>query len=218
MVTDTNPGAAEEANDEGRLLSRAQGGDMEAFGNICQRFEGPLLRQAIALRCHATVAEDLVQETLVEAWKSLRRYNGSCRFYTWLCAILLNRHRTLLRRKRWLWFGSERAEASDDLERMPAGEPLPDEAAQSRDQARLIRDCIAALPARQQQVIHLRFYADDSLEGIATAAGCSVGTVKSRLFHALEKLRRMKALQTPEEPSAAQQPACANSAIPLMTL
>ena len=50
------------------------------------------------------------------------------------------------------------------------------------------------LPAKHQQVIHLRFYVDDSLEGIAAALDCSVGTVKSRLFHALDKLRGMNAL------------------------
>jgi len=43
-------------------------------------------------------------------------------------------------------------------------------------------------------VIYLRFYVDNSLEGIAAALGCSVGTVKSRLFHALDKLRGMSIL------------------------
>src|SRR5439155_12223354 len=43
------------------------------------------------------------------------------------------------------------------------------------------------LPAKHERVIYLRFYVDDSLEGIAAALGCSVGTVKSRLFHALER-------------------------------
>ena len=62
-----------------------------------------------------------------------------------------------------------------------------------RKQAVLVRECVQALPAKQQQVIYLRFYVDDSLEGIAAALGCSVGTVKSRLFHALDKLRKMNA-------------------------
>lgn len=57
-----------------------------------------------------------------------------------------------------------------------------------------MRACIQALPAKQQQVIYLRFYADDSLEGIAAALGCSVGTIKSRLFHALNRLRGMNTL------------------------
>ena len=62
-----------------------------------------------------------------------------------------------------------------------------------REQAVLVRQCVQALPAKHQQVIYLRFYVDDSLEGIAAALGCSVGTVKSRLFHALDKLRKMNA-------------------------
>ena len=71
---------------------------------------------------------------------------------------------------------------------------MPDEAAELRDQTALVRRCIDALPAKHQQVIYLRFYMDDSLEGIAAALGCSVGTVKSRLFHALDKLRGMNAM------------------------
>lgn len=58
--------------------------------------------------------------------------------------------------------------------------------------AELFRACADSLPPKQRQVVYLRFYVDDSLEAIASAVGCSVGTVKSRLFYALEKLRRMK--------------------------
>ena len=50
------------------------------------------------------------------------------------------------------------------------------------------------MPEKHREVVYLRFYVDESLDGIATALDCSVGTVKSRLFHALEKLRKMKAL------------------------
>jgi RNA polymerase sigma-70 factor (ECF subfamily) len=187
--------------DEFALLSPARAGDLDGFGEICRLYEGRLLRQAITLGCDSSGAEDLVQETLVEAWKSLRRYNGSCRFYTWLCAILLNRYRNAFRRKRLLWFSRRQPEeyrSEADLERFTSLEPMPDEEAERHERARLLRECIAALPPKQQQVIHLRFFADDSLEGIAAALGCSVGTVKSRLFHALDRLRRMKALQSPD--------------------
>ena len=49
-----------------------------------------------------------------------------------------------------------------------------------------------SLPEKHRQVVLLRFFEDASLEEIAGALDCSVGTVKSRLHHALEKLRRMK--------------------------
>ena len=145
------------------------------------------------------LAEELAQDTLVEAWRCLRRYNGRCQFFTWLCAILLNRHRTTLRRKRTASLTAlaepEHDEHTDGLSHLASHEAAPDQAAGDRDEAALLQKCIAALPARHQQVIHLRYYVEGSLEGIAAALGCSVGTVKSRLFHALEKLRAMNALQ-----------------------
>src|SRR5947207_8498569 len=61
-------------------LSRARAGDTEAFGEICQRYESRLLRQAFALCRDEAQAEDLAEDTLVEAWRCLRRYNGRCQF------------------------------------------------------------------------------------------------------------------------------------------
>jgi RNA polymerase sigma-70 factor (ECF subfamily) len=181
------------------LLDRAKSGDAAAFGEICGVYETRLLRQAIALCGNAVAAEDLAQDTLVEAWKSLRRYNGRCQFFTWLCAILLNRHRNTVRRKRPMPFAAFAAGDDDkfqhSLNQLPDHEPLPDQAALLRDQAAIVWKCIQALPPKHQEVIHLRFYVDDSLEGIAAALGCSVGTVKSRLFNALENLRGMDAMR-----------------------
>jgi RNA polymerase sigma-70 factor (ECF subfamily) len=182
----------------GALLAQAQAGDAEAFGEVCRAYETRLLRQAMALCGSATLAEDLAQDALVEAWRCLRRYNGRCQFFTWLCAILLNRYRNAVRQKRPIPFSAFQARDQEGLQDCAAQladeESVPDEAAQLRERALLVQQCIQALPAKHQQVIYLRFYVDDSLEGIAAALGCSVGTVKSRLFHALDKLRGMHAL------------------------
>jgi RNA polymerase sigma-70 factor (ECF subfamily) len=61
----------------------------------------------------------------------------------------------------------------------------------SAERAAFLRHCVEQLPPKHREVIHLRFYVDHSLDGIAAALGCSVGTVKSRLFHALDRLRAM---------------------------
>ena len=195
-----NPALVEIAPPEPRdLLAQALAGDAEAFGELCRAYETRLVRQAMTLCADTALAEELAQDTLVEAWKCLRRYNGQCQFFTWLCAILLNRYRNTVRQKRPLPFSflmrHGEGEAANMLNELPARESLPDEAAQRQDEAALLQKCVAALPAKHQQVIHLRFYVDDSLEGIAAALGCSVGTVKSRLFHALDKLRAMNALR-----------------------
>jgi RNA polymerase sigma-70 factor, ECF subfamily len=179
-------------------LNRARAGDAEAFGELCRSVETRLVRHAAALCGNATLAEELAQETLVEAWQSLHRYRERCRFFTWLCAILLNRFRNHRRRKRLIAF-SELAGSDNDPLEMQCDQwtddgASPDQTIQRREQAALIRQCMNALPPKHQQVIHLRFFVDDSLEGIAAALGCSVGTVKSRLFHALDKLRGMNGL------------------------
>ena len=177
------------------LLDQARSGEAAAFGEICRAYETRLLQQAMTLCGNETMAEELAQDTLVEAWKCLRRYNGRCRFFTWLCAIQLNRWRNAVRKKRpWpfaMLAGHDREQALHRLENLPDACPSPDQAAQLHERAKLIRQCIRRLPARQQQVVYLRFYVEDSLEGIAAALGCSLGTVKSRLYHALDKLRSL---------------------------
>ena len=55
-----------------------------------------------------------------------------------------------------------------------------------------LRQCLELLPEKHRQVILLRFFEDASLPDMVAVLGCSVGTVKSRLHHALEKLRKMK--------------------------
>ncbi|HXA44731.1 MAG TPA: sigma-70 family RNA polymerase sigma factor [Candidatus Angelobacter sp.] len=187
-----------EAPDTRSLLELARAGDTGAFGEICRAYETRLLRHAQGLCGNVSLAEELAQDTLVEAWKSLRRYNGRCQFFTWLCAILLNRYRNTLREKRPVPLssltGNDQAVVETHLTGLADHHSRPDLTAQAREQAGTIQTCLAALPPKHQQVIYLRFYVDDSLEEIAGALGCSVGTVKSRLFNALEKLRRMNAL------------------------
>ena len=194
-----NPTLVEiETPDIRRLLELARGGDGEAFGGVYRAYTTRLLRQAMALCGNAALAEELAQDTLVEGWKCLRRYNGRCEFFTRLCAILLNRYRNSIRNNRLVpvsGLGSrEQDEFTNAIEKLTDHRSLPDEAAQLHEQSALVRKCIDSLPAKHQQVIYLRFYVDDSLEGIAVALGCSVGTVKSRLFHALDKLRGMNAM------------------------
>jgi len=180
------------------LLEQARAGDTAAFGELCRGHETRLLRHAMGLCGNATLAEELAQDTLVEAWHSLRRYNGRCQFSTWLCAILLNRYRNTLRQRRPLPLsnlaGPDQAAVQNHVDGLADPASPPDLTAQRGEQAALVRACLAALPPKHQQVVYLRFYVEDSLEEIARALGCSVGTVKSRLFNALEKLRRMNAL------------------------
>ncbi|HOC54622.1 MAG TPA: sigma-70 family RNA polymerase sigma factor [Verrucomicrobiota bacterium] len=177
------------------LLTRARAGESAAFCRLAAEHEGRLLQQACGLARDQGAAEDLVAETLVEAWRSLGRYDGSCRFSTWLFSILLHRHQKALRRARSRPIplaalpSAEADERRQAQENLPAPGPSPAEEAMRHEAAGKLREALQALPEKHQRVILLRFFEDASLPEIAAVLGCSVGTVKSRLHYALENLR-----------------------------
>jgi RNA polymerase sigma-70 factor (ECF subfamily) len=182
----------------GEALARARAGDAGGFCRLTEPLQTRLLRQAAALAGDLSAAEDLVAETLVEAWKSLERYDESCRFSTWLYAILLHRHQKWRRRARsrpapLAWLPAfERGHLAARQENVPSPEPSPAQDAVRNDNSALMRQCVARLPEKHRRIILLRFFEDASLPDMARLLGCPVGTVKSRLHHALEKLRKIK--------------------------
>jgi RNA polymerase sigma-70 factor, ECF subfamily len=177
------------------LLTRARTGDSSAFCALAADHERRLFQQACGLARDPCAAEDLVAETMVEAWRCISRYDGSCRFSTWLFSILLHRHQKALRRARSrpIPLASLASEEADERrqaqENLASDGPSPAQQAERREAANALRSAVASLPAKHQQVILLRFFEDASLQEIAAVLGCSVGTVKSRLHYALEKLR-----------------------------
>jgi len=212
MAIAPHPAATEDALTQRVLLLRAVEGDGEAFAELCRPFEARLLRQAQWLTGNDAAADELAQDTLIAAWKSLPRFQGRSQFFTWLCSILLFQHRSRLRRERGFrrWLGLMPTEIHEPAESQilthpspPAEETVigPDEVIVAQEQSDRVRTCLLRLPDKHREVIFLRFYADESLEGIAAALNLSIGTVKSRLFHALQKLRHMRRdLTEPSEP------------------
>jgi RNA polymerase sigma-70 factor (ECF subfamily) len=180
------------------LLSRACCGDCDAFTVLTEPLQARLFRQAVALAGDLSAAEDLVSETLVQAWKSLPRYNQTCRLSMWLYAILLHRHHNAIRRyrSRPVSLAALPYVDAQDLENrqtnVPSAEPSPANALVQNEATARVRRCVELLPDKHRQVILLRFFEDASLPDMAAVLGCSVGTVKSRLHHALDKLRKMK--------------------------
>ena len=126
------------------------------------------------------------KETLVEAWQSLARVGGRCEFSSWLYGIL--RHRFLKGRRQ---HNAARLSESDGLDQSPCSASTPDHSAELSEDARSIRRAVANLPEEHRLVIELRFFAGATLDEIAAALGCPLGTVKSRLHHGLTKLRQM---------------------------
>jgi RNA polymerase sigma-70 factor (ECF subfamily) len=189
-----------------RGLERAREGDVEAFGIVCLELEATLWRQGVMLCGDDAMAEDLVQDTLITSWRRLDRFDGSCRFSTWVTGILLNLHRNMARKNRMRLesplpeckAGGENG--SDDTMDWPGRNIVdprisPAEQLQNEERNSLLRKCLARLPEEQRSVVQLRFLAGADIVEISSVLGCPEGTVKSRLFHALRKLAAMAELR-----------------------
>jgi RNA polymerase sigma-70 factor, ECF subfamily len=173
-------------DDERELIDRAKAGEATAFERLAGQHAAPLWRCAMTLGKDSHWAEDLAQETLVEAWRSLARFDGRCRFSTWLYGIL--RHRFLKGRRRQ---HAAALSASDALGQEQCTACSPDCSAETSEDALRVRRAVASLPEEHRLVVEMRFFAGATLEEIAAALGCPLGTVKSRLHYGLEKLRQM---------------------------
>jgi RNA polymerase sigma-70 factor (ECF subfamily) len=167
--------------DDSEWVIGAQAGEREAFNRLVRMHAGRLLAQARRLSASlgADAAGDLAQEALVEAWKSLDRFDHSCKFSTWLYAILRHRvYKALRRQRRWPTAEGEPVANSAD----------PAAGLDGADRKRVLRAVIAELPESQRIVLEMRYFGESPLAEIARLEGISLGTVKSRLHYALEKL------------------------------
>ena len=169
------------------LVQQAQQGSTAAFEALVQELGERLWRSALVMCQDEGAARDLVQETWLEAWKCLRRFDGRCQFSTWLHGILRHRYLKLVRRnsRKPLTLMPTPSDAHE-----PDPGPLPGATLEAQETRMAIKELLRTLPDEQRQVLELRFFANAALADIAIALDCPEGTVKSRIHHALKKLRK----------------------------
>lgn len=138
----------------------------------------PLRRLGYLLTGDWGEAEDLAQEAMVRTYRAWARIKERDRPGAYARAVLVNRHRSLLRRAM--------VESKHFVARLPDPPPPQD---LSEDHA-LMWSALKKLPARQREAIVLRFYEDLSEADIAQILDCPVGTVKSLVHRGIARLRR----------------------------
>src|ERR1700722_12104683 len=140
-----------------------------------------LLRSAYLLCGDETEAQDLVQETLIQAIKSWRGFRGESAIYTWIYSILLNLCRRYHRKQKRLVY-DEKEVLKETFE--------PDQAREMDQVFRAARlnKALQELSQEHREAIILRYFESMKIEEIARQTGVSSGTVKSRLHYAMRCL------------------------------
>ena len=169
--------------DEAELIARSQKGDQDSFQLLMERYRADLSRTAYLTSRDSETARDIVQETLVQLWKSLPAYRPTGSFRAWMLKVLLNQSNRQYRRKR------VQTVPLDEAMGLESGAESPHTVAQREEEHQMLREALAGLSNDHREVLILRYFSELTVPEIAQTLSCRQGTVKSRLSRAQEQLR-----------------------------
>ena len=180
----TESGVAGTAVDH-ELILRMQQDDLAAFEAFFERHRTLIHRTAYGLTGDRQVAEEILQDTFLRAYRHRNTLRTDVSPVPWLHRVALNLCYSRLGRRKLAVepIGEATHQVRD------AG-PGPADQAEREELRTTIRNGIAALPAKHQSVIVLYYLHGMSLQETAQALGIALGTVKSRLHYALAGLRQ----------------------------
>lgn len=188
LATARGAAPVERTDEELMLLVRA--GSRDAMATLAARYLGPLTSFCVKLTGDAGAGEDVVQEVFVRVWARRAEWRPSgtvaALLYTSARNLCINRARDIRRRGRWLVFGA----ASGDIERLTVKSEDIDPLL-SRERRRDALRALGDLPEAMREALLLRFDAEMPYEAIAAVLGSNESTVRSRVHHALRRLRTM---------------------------
>ena len=178
------------------LLRTATEGERRAFDALYADMRRPMLAYATALLAgDRSAAEDAVDEAFLAIWCGPRDLSHVDNGKAWVRRIVRNKAVDHIRR--------QRSARHDPLARahnaIPDAAAGPEDAALSADAARGLQRALSTLSVEQREVVTLCYFEDRALTDIAAMTGCPLGTVKTRLYHARQILRRALEAQTREE-------------------
>jgi RNA polymerase sigma-70 factor (ECF subfamily) len=156
--------------------------DNEALRLLSERYGTSLIRTSYLFLGDRDAAEDVVQETLIAAWNSIRQTPDDLKFRPWLFGILMNKCR-MYRRSLWRRLKLERAAGKD--RQVKKHDDCDDS-----ERLESLRLALQQLDANLRMVLILRYERGFDIAETAAALGLPEGTVKSRTHLAIEKMKR----------------------------
>jgi RNA polymerase sigma-70 factor (ECF subfamily) len=178
------------AESDAELMRRVQAGNAEALERLMER-HGRLLRVHLERYVDASTAQDLQQELWLRVWQRAEQWEGRGSVVGWLLAIATNLALNALRSRRRAdsldaLMEDEEWEAAASL--FEASTPAPEDEAIWRERLERVMALIDQMPGDKQTVLRLARLQEKTLPQIAAQLGIPVGTVKSRLHHAMRWL------------------------------
>ena len=189
MIADVRPSSG----DDDALLQRIAAGDEHALGALYDRWSPLVFSLCVHVLGDEDEAEEAVEETFWQAWRQAARYDTTRgAVSTWLTTIARSRALDRLRAKR-----RRQEDAMSDLsqtKRAAVEETArrgddPANGAEVSEQRGLVRQALLALPPEQREVLELAYFRGLSQTEIAEHTGQPLGTIKTRVRLAMEKLR-----------------------------
>jgi RNA polymerase sigma-70 factor (ECF subfamily) len=171
-----------------QLIARAQ---TEALGELYDRYGRLVYSLALHTVGDTTTAEEVTQDVFFRVWEKAGTYRPEqAKVSTWLVSITRNRAIDMLRKRGIRPEGHSIGwEDQNDSTFLGTNSRSPEELADLEIQRQQIREAISRLPADQQRVLALAFFSGLSHSEIAARLGEPLGTVKTRIRMAMQKLR-----------------------------
>jgi RNA polymerase sigma-70 factor (ECF subfamily) len=166
------------------VMRAVRNGDVEKLGLLFDRHHRALFDFFAKMTGSRVIAEDLVQDVFCRILKYRKTFRAESRFRTWMFHIARN-VRTDYYKKR----GSERAafDEAKDEPRRPI--PLPGYELEHEQHARFLECALLQLAPEKREILILSRYQEMKYEDIAELLGCELGTVKVRIYRAMQDLR-----------------------------
>lgn len=169
------------------LMNRIKEGDEDAFRELIERYQRPVINMIYRSIGDAWEAEDIAQRVFIQVFRSAKRYEAKAKFTTWLFTITHNLIRNEYRRRS--------RHAAESIDGLPDGVELPAQGndpggeVAERELQEKIQAAIQELPEGQRTAVILCRFEGLAYEEIAEVLGCSVAAVKSLLHRARQELK-----------------------------
>ena len=181
---------AAKALEEAALLQRIAARDRAAFETLYGLYYRRLFAYLLKLIRRAEMVEEALNDVMLVIWSKAASFDGRSRPSTWIFGIAY--HKAMKALSQRAAAPSTPSGAGGEEERAePVYDEQPDSLAERRELASTLGRALHALSPEQRAVVELTYYYELSYQEIAEIVGCPVNTVKTRMFHARRRLKRL---------------------------